>query len=267
MSDGDQSRQAARFLLQERRAFKPLRPLPEPFAPTTVDEAYTIQTALNNLMSGTYGPVAGYKIGLTTPVMQQMVGLAEPVAGAILATTVHHSPSTLRCADFTRLGIECEIAVRLGTALPATRAPYMRTDILAAIDAVMPAFELIDDRNTDYTQLPTLALSLISDNVWNAGVVLGSPVTHWRTIDLAAVHGRLVINGKEVGVGQGYDVMGHPAEAIVWLANLFARQGKGLAQGMVIMTGSIIPTKFVNTASEVRFVVDDLGEVSLRTLV
>jgi 2-keto-4-pentenoate hydratase len=263
MSHEGQTLQAARFLLEAHRAREPFGPMPETCAPRTVDEAYAVQEAFHTLLSATHGPVAGYKIALTSPVMQQMVGFHAPFAGAILARTIHLAPVTLHRTDYGRLGIECEIAVQLGADLPAARAPYSRDQVADAVAAVVPAFELVDDRQADYAQLAALILTLIADNAWNAGIVLGPSVRDWRAIDLAAAHGALVINDAVVGEGHGRDAMGHPLEALVWLVNMLAQRGKSLTQGMMVMTGSIVATTFVNPGDTASFSVDGLGEVWL----
>jgi 2-keto-4-pentenoate hydratase len=263
MFDDGRIQQAARWLVAEHRARKPFGPMPEALAPRSVDDGYAIQEAFHTLMTATYGPVAGYKVALTAPVMQQMVGFHTPFAGTILTRTIHQSPATVPRTDYVRLGIECEIAVRLGMDLPAARAPFSRSDVTDAAAAVMAAFELVDDRAADYSQLGALVLTIIADNAWNAGIVLGSPVRDWRPIDLAAARGELVINGVAVGEGHGNDVMGHPLEALVWLVNMLARRGKSLTQGMIVMTGSMVATQFVNPDDVVRLAVDGLGEVSL----
>lgn len=263
MPDEERIQQAAWFLYEEHRARRPFGPLPEALAPRTVDEAYAIQEAFHVRMAEVRGPIAGYKIALTAPVMQQMVGFYEPFAGAIMAGTMHRSPVALSQADYVRLGIECEIAVQLGQNLPAVQAPYGRGHIAEAVAAVMPAFELVDDRQADYTRLAPLILTLIADNAWNAGIVLGAPVTDWRTIDLAAVRGVLKINGAVVGEGYGRDVLGHPLEALAWLVNTLARRGRSLTQGMVVMTGSMVATTFVNPGDAVSLMVEGLGQVQL----
>lgn len=263
MSHADRIPQAARFLLEAHQAREPFRPMPETCVPRTVDEAYDVQEAFHTLLSATHGPVSGYKIALTSPVMQQMVGFHTPFAGAILARTIHPSPATIRRADYGRLGIECEIAVQLGMDLPAARAPYSRDQVADAVAAVAPAFELVDDRGADYAQLAALILTLIADNAWNAGIVLGSAVRDWRAIDLAAARGALLINGALVGEGYGRDVMGHPFEALVWLVNTLAPRGKSLTRGMIVMTGSIVATKFVNPGDTASLSVGGLGEVRL----
>ena len=263
MSDDHRIAQAAQFLLEEHRTRRPFGPIPAACAARTVDEAYAVQEAFHALMAATHGPVAGYKIALTTSVMQQMVGFHEPVSGAILAKTIQQSPCTIRSTAYGRLGVECEIAVRLQADLPVTPVLYNRDHMTAAIGAVMVAFELIDDRNADYTQFAPQILSIIADNAWNGGIVLGPPVTDWRTMDLAVAHGTMVINDVVVGEGYGRDVMGHPLDALVWLANELAKRGKSLSRGMVVMTGSIVATKFVHPGDTVRFWVDGLGEVRL----
>ena len=265
MPDEDRIQQATRFLLEEHRARRPFAPIPTACAPRTVEEAYAMQDTFTTLLAATQGPVAGYKIALTTPVMQQMVGFREPIAGSI-PQTIRHSPCTIRSAEYMHLGVECEIAVQLGRTLPATSAPWSRARVAEAIGTVMAAFELVDDRNANYAHLAVQILSVIADNAWNAGIVLGPPVTDWRSLDLAAVRGTMRINGHVVGEGQGRDVMGHPLEALTWLANMLATRGQGLAQGMVIITGSIVTTKFIHPGDTVQAVVEGLGEVHLNVV-
>jgi 2-keto-4-pentenoate hydratase len=266
MPDGDRIQQAARFLWEEHRAQKAFEPIPAILAPRTVDEAYAMQERLHALMTEVHGSVVGYKIALTTPVMQQMVGFQTPIAGGIMGGAIHSSPVTLRRTDYVRLGVECEIAVQLGRDLPAAQAPYRRDQVADAVAAVMPAFELVDDRQADYAQLAAHVLTLIADNAWNAGIVLGSPLRDWRTIDLAAARGVMLINGTVVGEGYGRDVMGHPFEALLWLVNMLTQRGKSLTQGMIVMTGSVVATKFVNPGDTVSLSVDELGEVRLNVV-
>lgn len=263
MADEGRIQQAARYLYEEHRSRKPFGPMPPTCAPRSVDEAYAMQEVFHTHMAETHGPVAGYKIALTAPVMQQMVGFHAPFAGAILARTVHHSPVTLHRADYGRLGIECEIAVQLGSDLPAAQAPYSRDHVADAVAAVMAAFELVDDRGANYASLAELILTVIADNAWNAGIVLGPPIRNWGTVDLAAARGVLVLNDAVVGEGRGGDVMGHPLEALVWLANMLAQHGKSLTQGMLVMTGSMVATTFVNPGDAARLTVEGLGEVRL----
>lgn len=252
---------AAQFLLDGKRAHRAFSAIPEEHAPRSVDEAYAAQGAFHVLNAQRNGEIVGYKVALTTKVMQQMVGYEEPIPGAIFASTVHTSPATTACADYTHLGIECEIAVRLGRDLPAAREPYTRATVTDAIDEVMAAFELVDDRNVYYPDFASNILSFIADNAWNAGVVLGQASTNWRDLDLAAVRGVMQINGEDVAEGVGADVMGHPLDALAWLANSQAGRGRPLRAGMLVMTGSMIATRFVAAGDTVRFRVAGMSEV------
>ena len=263
MADTQSYHEAARFLWNERQAGRPFVPIPEPHTPHRLEDAYAIQAAFQQLLTQTYGPIAGHKIALTTPVMQKMVSFDEPIAAAIMEKTVHHTPARVRLSDFGRLGVECEIAVQIARDLPAERAPYTRDSVAEAIGAVMPAFELVDDRHADYTKIADNILTLLADNAWNGGIVLGSPLTDWQSLDLAAIHGIMRINGEVVGEGDGRDVLGHPLDALAWLASALAAQGKSLSQGMVVMTGSVVATKFVSRGDTVQLRMDGLGEVEL----
>ena len=264
MADTQSYHEAARFLWNERQAGRPFVPIPEPHTPHLLEDAYAIQAAFQQLLTETHGPIVGHKIALTTPVMQKMVGFDEPIAAAIMEKTVHHTPAQVHLSDFGRLGVECEIAVQIAHDLPADRAPYTRDSVAEAIGAVMPAFELVDDRHADYTKIADNILTLLADNAWNGGIVLGSPLTDWQPLDLAAIHGTMRINGEVVGEGYGRDVLGHPLDALAWLASTLATQGKTLSQGMVVMTGSVVATKFVSQGDRMQLAMDGLGEVELR---
>ncbi len=264
MADTQSYHEAARFLWNERQAGRPFVPIPEPHTPHRLEDAYAIQAAFQQFLTEIHGPIVGHKIALTTPVMQKMVGFDEPIAAAIMEKTVHHMPAQVRLSDFGRLGVECEIAVQIAHDLPAERAPYTRDSVAEAIGAVMPAFELVDDRHADYTKIADNILTLLADNAWNGGIVLGSPLTDWQSLDLAAIHGTMRINDEIVGEGDGRDVLGHPLDALAWLASTLATQGKAMSQGMVVMTGSVVATKFVSQGDTVQLTMDGLGEVELR---
>lgn len=264
MQETDRVRQTARLLLDQHRTRQPFDTLPEALAPRGVDDAYAIQEAFRALRADQLGPVAGYKVALTSTVMQQMLRFFSPFAGPIHAGLIHRAPAVLKNDDYGRPGIECELAAFLGKDLPADQAPYTREHIADAVDALMPAFELVDDRNADYQKISSLILTLIADNAWNGGIVLGKPVKDWRGLDLSAIRGVLTMNGTVAGEGHGRDVLGHPFEALTWLANTIAAQGKSMKKGMVVMTGTMIATKFVKPGDALNFNVEGLGEVAVR---
>ena len=97
----------------------------------------------------------------------------------------------------------------------------------------------------------------------NAGVVLGTPMTDWAALDLAQLMARLSINGREIGSGKGSDVMGHPLNALAWLAGKLAAAGTPLRRGMIIMTGSMVPIQYPNAGDQVLVEIAGLGTAEL----
>jgi 2-oxo-3-hexenedioate decarboxylase/2-keto-4-pentenoate hydratase len=244
----------------EHRVRRERLPLLDPaMRPADEAQAYLVQRALHAMLTPHLGPVVGHKIGCTTPVMQAFLKIPSPCAGGVFAKTVHRSPARIPHSDFVRAGVECEIVVRLRADLRAASAPFTRESVADAVEAVMPGMEIVDDRYVDYraTDTPTL----IADDFFDAGCVLGAPLTDWRALDLAAVVGVTSINGVEAGRGRGRDVMGHPFEALAWLANNLARRGQALNAGEFVFTGSVVETKWVNRGDRVQMNMDGLGEV------
>jgi len=254
---------AARLLLDAHRQKASFAPLPAELSPHTVDAAYDIQDELVARKSETCGPVAGWKIALTTPQMRAMVGVNDSISGALHKGQLQQSPGRVRAADYARLIVEFEVGVQLAEDLPGADAPYTRARVARAVGAVMPALEIADDWNADYKTLAQHALLLAADNAWNEGAVLGAPVADWQAIDLAAIRGVATINGTTVGEGHGRDAMGHPFESLVWVANHLARRGLGLWRGAVVITGSLVTSKFPVAGDEIRFDLGALGTVEL----
>lgn len=258
--------EAARLLLDQHAQHWPFSRLPGRCAPRDEAEAYAIQEALRRLREPELGPTAGYKVALTSTVMQQMLRFGSPFAGPLHAHLIYSDGKRLDHAQYGRLCIECELAAVLGKDLLSGNAPYSREQIADAVDTIAPALELVDDRNADYKTISSLVLTLIADNAWNAGIVVGSAVKNWRHLDLANLHGTVKVNGKTVGEGYGRDVLGHPLEALRWLVNTVTAQGKDVCKSMVVMTGTMIATKFVSPGDELTFSVDGLGEVSVSVI-
>jgi 2-keto-4-pentenoate hydratase len=232
----------------------PYRNLPQDLRPASIAEAYAAQEAYYRLAEPTYGPVAGAKIATTTKVMQRLMGIDHPCGGAIFSRTIHRSPAKLRAADFVNLRIESEIALQLGADLPAKGAPWTRATVAPAVAAALPAFELIEDRKADYAT--TEATSLIVENCWNGGIVVGTP-KRVPLDDLVGIAGRLNLDGKLIGAGAAEN----PCATLTWLANHVAERGRDLKAGMVVITGSLIPTVSIAPGERAVFAVEGLGDV------
>jgi 2-oxo-3-hexenedioate decarboxylase/2-keto-4-pentenoate hydratase len=249
--------EAARYLDEAHCTRAPYRNLPDAIAPTTVGEAYAAQAALCELWMPRIGPVAGLKIATTTKVMQQLMGIDHPCMGTIFAGRVYASPAAIAKADFINVRVECELAVRLGRDLPTPARPYTRESVRDAVTHTMAAFELIEDRFADYKS--SKALSLIADNAWNGGIVIGSAKPLPASLDLDGVAGVLKRDGREIALGNTDDPLG----ALAWLANQAVECGRPMTAGMVVITGSVIPTVDIAPGERLDFALDGIGETSM----
>jgi len=253
------ARQKAGRVAELFRRRRPTEVLPPELYPSALDEAYAIQRIFCEIEETRgRGAIIGYKIGLTTPVMQQFCGVDEPCYGAMFASEVHQRHAEIFARDYCRIGVETEIAFQLGNDLPQGGD---RSRVAAAVESTMAAIELIEDLRFDYRRLD--AAALVAGNVWNAGAVLGAPVLEWRGLDLARVTARLSINGREIGSGKGEDVMGHPLNALAWLASKLAADGAPLRRGMVVLTGSMVPIQYPAAGDRLLVEVSSLGTAEL----
>jgi 2-keto-4-pentenoate hydratase len=246
----------ARWMWDARQRREAYRNLPDELRPTSLAEAYVAQEAYHRLAAPVYGAIAGAKIATTTKIMQQLIGIAHPCAGAIFARTIHASPARPRAADFVNLRIESEIALKLGADMPASGAPWTAETVAPMVVGAMPSFELIEDRHADYAK--SEASSLIVENCWNGGVVIGAPKAV-PMASLVGIAGKLAINGAVVGEGRAED----PCATLAWLANALAERGRDLIAGMVVITGSVIPTISVAPGDRAVFTVDGLGDAAM----
>jgi 2-keto-4-pentenoate hydratase len=252
---------AANIIAFARRSRAALGRLPADIAPRTEAEGYRIQQALAGLLAADFGAQVGYKIGCTSAVMQQYIGIAHPCGGSVFANGVHASGASLRHKDFVRVGVECEIAVRLACDLVPSAAPFTAAAVGQAVEAYLPAIEIVDDRYSEWQTMG--APTLIADDFFAAGCVLGKAVARSAAPDLEDVVGRAVINDVEVSCGTGADVLGHPHHALAWLANHLATGGNGPRAGQIVLTGSLVKTIWLNAGDSVMMDLSGLGSVGV----
>ena len=252
----------AQYFHDAHRTGKHFAPTPEEYRPRNLQEAYAAQDRFVELSSTSSPPIAGYKIAVTSQVIQELVGISHPCLGMIRSGSVQTSPANLLESAFQHVAIECEIAFTLKSNLEGIQDKQDRESVTTLIESCHPAFEILDDRHADYSKMD--ALSLIADNCWCAGVVWGPAITNWQSLTLDELTGTLQINCKTVGEGVTRDALGHPLEGLAWISNTLSQQGKRLEAGMIVITGSIIATEFLSGDDTAVFEVERLGSTSLR---
>lgn len=249
---------AANLILENRKKKEILAPLGAA-APKTPAEGYALQLAVAKGLGAV--PPAGFKIGATTKQMQDYLGLTHPAAGFVPGASLKADGITLPFADFLNLGVECEVGVRLGADLPF--GPTTRAQAEAAVAEVFPAIEIVEKRYGDLAELGTP--TLIADQVFHAAGVLGTPAANWKSLDLGAIRGEMTVDGVSKGSGHGRDLLGHPLEALAWLANSGAAEVfGGLKKGQVVWLGSVTPPIWLDGPCTVVVAFEGLGKVSVR---
>ena len=252
-------RETAVLLDQSEQSRMPLPPLSQEYPTLTPAQAYAIQSAWLDLKLARGGRIIGRKIGLTSRAMQELLGVDQPDYGFLLDSMVVSSGSTLSRTDFLLPRIEPEIAFWLAKDL---KGPGITVDaVLAATRGVSPALELVDSRIAKWQiKLP----DTIADNASSARVIVGEQIVPLDGLDLAAEAVTLTRNGVEVGSGNGAAVLGHPAEAVAWLANKLAEFGIAIAAGQLVLPGAMCAAATVAAGETYRAVFTTIGEVSIR---
>ncbi|MDK9498365.1 2-keto-4-pentenoate hydratase [Streptomyces katrae] len=216
-------REAAGLLRAAEPARTPVRPPAELFEGIGTQDAYEIQLLNVRRRCADGATVTGHEVGLSSPVMQAMTGVAEPDYDHLL-DTMELSPGTpVRAAAYCAPRIEVEVGFVLGADLPGEGCT--EADVLAATERVVPALELIDSRIADWRI--TIA-DTIADHASSAGYAIGEGRDP-RELDLKAVGARLDADGETLATGRSDAVLGDPATA-AWqaeaAANLAARRAE-----------------------------------------
>lgn len=228
--------------------------------PSDMNQAYEVQAEVYNLMCehSEFTGFAGHKVALTSPAIQKMCGVDEPAYGSILKEYRYNNHHQANLSEFIRMGIEFEVAIEIGEDLPGGLI-YNKETVAPYISAVMPAFELIDDRDADYDHLD--AISLLADRCWCSGVVLGTRNEKWQHLDLGNLRSEVVWNGVADEHGNTGDALGHPLNSVAFVANHLGKRGKHLKAGEIIMTGSALKTRFPKSDDSAIYKIEGLGEV------
>jgi 2-keto-4-pentenoate hydratase len=255
----DKTLAAAQIIATARRNRTRLGALSADIAPQDEAEGYRIQRAVRDLLLPHFGAMVGYKIGCTSAVMQQYLNIPIPAAAA--CSPKAFMTAAYRCHRMISFASASNARSRSGSGriCRPSQAPFTADSVARAIEAYHPAIEIVDERYVDWQSIG--APTLVADDFYAAGCVLGAPVARSAVPDLLKVVGRAIINDVEVSRGTGADVLGHPHNPLAWLANHLAAEGKGLRAGQIVLTGSLVKTIWLNAGDKVTMELSQLGTV------
>ena len=249
---------ASVLLKTAMRRQRPLQELPEECRPQTLVEAYAVQ---ERFATGFGGEPVGYKIGATNPVLQQRLGLDEPFFGRLMSARVFESPAVIEPTALAGILVETEYGFHMAADLPAKQGPFDRDQVAAAVGALVPAIEIVDTRFTDLASIG--ALQVIADNALASYWIHAAPVVEWRDTDIVDAEIVTSLNGAPAETGAGRNVLGHPLDALRWLANNLAGFGLGLEAGDYVTTGSCTDIVHAEPGDQATADFGALGKVSV----
>ncbi|MEV7007229.1 2-keto-4-pentenoate hydratase [Streptosporangium sp. NPDC051022] len=238
MLDGTRRASVAERLWEAERDRAPIEPPTDAYPDIDVVDAYEIQLINIRRRLAAGARVYGHKVGLSSPVMQRMMGVDEPDYGHLLDTMVLSQDAPIPAGRYCYPRIEVEIGYVLGASLPGEGCT--EADVLAATEYVVPSIELIDSRVRDWR---IRLADTIADNASSAGVILGdarmSPAELTAAgMDIADIDVVLYSGDAEITGGNTSAVLGDPTTAVAWLARKVASFGVKLEAGHVILPGS-----------------------------
>ena len=246
----DKTGKIAQAIMAAHAAGEPFGNLDGDLAPEDLAQAYAAQARLHELHAeGGRGILGGRKIALASKVQQELCGVDHPIAGGIFANEIVASPAAIEMSQYHGLGVEFELAFKLDSDLTSRNGPYGKETICECIASVHPAFELIIDRKADYSNLDVL--TMIADNAWSAGVVLGPEVLGWREQDLDNLTGVLHWNDDPPVEARTGDA--DPLGSLVWVVNLVTGMEGSLRAGEIVITGSVIKTRYPTAGDRMRY--------------
>jgi 2-keto-4-pentenoate hydratase len=233
----------ARRMLADSDAKAPNQVFAEP-VDFTPEQAYALQAEVARLRERRGERVIGYKVGCTSPAVQQQLRIGSPIFARVFDTGRFLSGHPLSFSDFANLAVEGELAVRLGRDVPAFSGGG--DECRAAIASAFPVIEL--HHYVLRSPRPSLA-ELIASGGMHAGFVLAEHEAAGGLRDLASMS--LWINDERVGQVSGADVTELAVRSLGWLADRLAEEGLTLARGQVVLTGSLLPLYTLRPGSRV----------------
>jgi 2-oxo-3-hexenedioate decarboxylase len=238
---------------------KPITKITDDHPDMDWEDAYAIQYAIRQRKIERGTKLAGLKMGLTSYAKMKQMGVETPVFGFLTDYGSYADGAEIDTSAFIHPRIEGEVGVMTKTAL---KGPGCDIDkVLAALDFVMPAIEIIDSR---YENFKFDLKSVVADNTSAAGFVTGSNMKRVEDLDLPTLGVVLEKNGEIVELGAGAAVLGHPAASVAMLANMLAERGEEIPAGTFIMTGGITAAVAVAKGDNINMRCQDLGSVSMR---
>lgn len=259
MLTNEQHTQLAEQLLEAAETKVAVQRASARYPEMTIEDSYAVQSIWAQRKLDAGARLIGHKIGLTSHVMQQAVGIDEPDYGVVFEEHLHESGSVIEFDRFATVRVETELAFVLSKPLTGTHTTVF--DVLDATAYVVPALEILDAR---FEMEGRTIVDNIADNAALGAMVLGNTALRPDQFDLANEGAVIYRNEKIEDSGVSAAVLGNPALSVAWLANKLGAHGQSLDAGEIILSGSFTKPMWIERGDVVFAQYQNLGTVTCR---
>jgi 2-keto-4-pentenoate hydratase len=249
-------RAIADALIMAERTRTPIAPFTRKLPFLDVQTAYTAQGLFVEHRVSAGETVIGTKLGMTSGVKRKALNIHEPMFGRLTSGMVVPHGEAVHLGELIRPRAEPEIAFLMARRV---EAPTTIAAVLAATDAVLPAIEVFDSRYAEPFRLP----DSVADNAGAARIVLGAQARKPAELVDLAVLGCVFRSRGRLDTAAGGAVMGHPAAALVWLAQALAARGECIEPGSIVLSGGLTASVLLVAKGMVTAEFDGLGSIGV----
>jgi len=249
----------ATALYEARLKRVPIAPLTETDHDLTMADGYLVQQGVVRRYLDDGDRIVGYKLGLTSRPMQEMLGVDSPDFAPVMASHVLLDGASVPLTDYIAPKLEAEIALVLGSGLSGPDCTPL--DVLRAVEGVVASIELVDSRVADWRiTLP----DTVADMASSGAIIVAGATTPVSEVDLRTLGMVFTRDGEVIATGAGAAALGNPAAAVAWLVRTLHGLGSELPAGSLVMTGALHAAVPVTAGEIYRAEFDRLGAVTVR---
>lgn len=238
-----------------------IEPISDREPDVTIEDAYGIQDHfIKRRIKDDGVKIIGKKIGVTSKVVQDMLGVHQPDFGYLLSDMIYSDGDVIDVTNnMIQPKAEGEIAFVLKEDLKGPGVTV--ADVLKATKFVMPCFEIVDSRVENWK---IKIQDTVADNASCGYMVFGGQSADPRNIDLTTCGLTLERNGELLHTGAGAAALGSPVNAVAWLANKLGEFGVELKAGEVILSGALCAMVEIKAGDNMTTSIGGIGSASIR---
>jgi 2-keto-4-pentenoate hydratase len=257
MADSNTLQHIAEALRSAEQTGEFIAPIREQFPQLDVAGAYEVQRLNIEDRIKRGARIVGCKIGLTSPAVQRQLGVNEPDCGTLMEDMGFAEGLPIPLSRLQQPKIEAEVAFVLGRDLDLESPTLM--DVMRAVEFALPAMEIVGSRIRDWN---IKLVDTVADNASSSGYVIGGSPRKLSQLDLRECAMQMQRNGEVVSEGRGSACLGHPLNAVVWLARVMARNRTPLKAGYLVLSGALGPMVPISGEGTFETRIEGLGNVT-----